>query len=71
MVWLPTASVEVVKFATPLLSVPLPIVLLPSMKVTVPVGVPPVPETVAVKVTEESFPLVYGGLSKAGTPHWW
>ena len=52
MVWLPTASVEVVKVATPLLSVTLPpSEVLPSVKVTVPVGVPPGPDTVAVNVT--------------------
>jgi hypothetical protein len=46
----PTASVEVAYVACPLLSVPVPRVVLPSMKVTVPVAVDGV--TVAVKVTE-------------------
>ena len=35
----------------PLLSAPVPSVVVPSLKVTVPVGVPPVEVTVAVKVT--------------------
>ena len=52
---MPTAKVEVVNVATPLLRVPVPIGLPPSRNVTVPVGVP-VPgataETVAVKVTD-------------------
>ncbi len=39
--WLPTARLEVAKVATPLaLSVPIPSVVAPSLKVTVPVGVP-------------------------------
>lgn len=49
----PDASVEVVKAATPALRVDVPIAVVPSRKLTVPVGVP-VPEagvTVAVKVT--------------------
>ena len=37
--------------ALPLLSVPVPSVVAPSLKVTVPVGVPPVEVTVAVNVT--------------------
>ena len=41
MLWLPTASAEVVKAAVPPLSVTVPRVAVPSMKVTVPVGVPP------------------------------
>ena len=47
-------SVEIVKVAWPLLRVPVPSVVVPSRKVTVPVGVP-VPDvgmTVAVKVTD-------------------
>ena len=47
----PRANVEVVKVALPLLSVPVPRVVDPSLKVTVPVGVPPLEVTVAVKVT--------------------
>jgi hypothetical protein len=45
-------NVEVVNVATPLLSVPVPSVVTPSRNVTVPVGVPPAPLTVAVKVTD-------------------
>jgi hypothetical protein len=42
----------VVKAATPaLFKVPVPRLLLPSKKVTVPAGVPPLPLTVAVNVT--------------------
>jgi hypothetical protein len=33
------------------MSIPVPRVVVPSVNVTVPVGVPPVPVTVAVKVT--------------------
>ena len=55
MVWLPTLRVEMLKVATPPLSVPVPIVVAPSRKFTVPVGVP-VPgatgATVAVNVTD-------------------
>jgi len=47
----PNANVEVLYVATPLLSVPVPSVALPSLKVTVPVAVEGV--TLAVKVTEE------------------
>jgi hypothetical protein len=49
----PTVSVDVVKVATALLfSVPLPIVVVPSRKVTVPVGVPVVLDViVALNVT--------------------
>jgi len=51
--WFPLLSFDVLKVAVPtLLSVPVPIVVLPSMKLTVPLGVTPVDEvTVAVKVT--------------------
>src|ERR1700752_419363 len=55
MVWLPTASAEVVNVAIPPLSVPVPMGLPPSRNVTVPVGVPlpgATGETVAVKVTD-------------------
>jgi len=51
MEWNPCDSVEVVNFALPLLSVPVPRVVEPSLKVTVPMGVPPPDVTVAVKVT--------------------
>ena len=49
----PTVSVDVVKVATPLLfNVPIPSAVVPSRKLTVPVGVPEVLEViVAVKVT--------------------
>ena len=48
----PTASVKVVNVAFPLLSVHVPRVAVPSLKVTGPVGVPVVDDfTVAVKVT--------------------
>ena len=52
MVWVPTASVLVMKVAMPFASMPVPRAVVPSRKVTVPVGVGPVAvETVAVKVT--------------------
>ena len=56
MVCAPTARVEVVKVAVliplPLeCSIPVPMLVDPSKKVTVPVGLGPVPLTVAVKVT--------------------
>ena len=48
----PTARDDVEKVATPEESVPLPSVVVPSRKVTVPLGVPePLGVTVAVKVT--------------------
>ena len=52
---MPTARADVVKVATPPLSVPVPIGLPPSRNVTVPVGVPApgaTAETVAVNVTD-------------------
>ncbi len=55
IVWLPTLRVEVVNVATPLVKAPVPRVVLPSTKVTVPVGTPAPGETaatVAVKVTD-------------------
>jgi hypothetical protein len=53
ILWLPRAKVEVEKVACPEpLSVPVPIVVAPSLKVTVPVAVPLEPVTVAVKVTD-------------------
>jgi hypothetical protein len=59
MVWLPPGRLLVEKVAAPLpLRVPVPRVVLPSVKVTVPVGVPPAEETVAVKVT--GWPKVEG-----------
>ncbi len=48
--WLPTDNDAVMKFACPLASVPVPSVVAPSSKVTVPVGVL-TPDTVAVNVT--------------------
>lgn len=52
MEWLPTTSAAVEMVAVPVASsVPLPMDVAPSRKVTVPVGVPPVPVTVAVNVT--------------------
>jgi hypothetical protein len=51
----PTASALVLNVATPPLSVPVPIVVRPSLNVTVPVGVPApgvTAATVAVKVTD-------------------
>src|SRR5260370_33027088 len=50
MLWLPRVNDEVEKAAEPLLNAPLPMLLAPSKKVTVPVAVPGV--TVAVKVTD-------------------
>ena len=48
----PAVSIDVVKVATSLLfSVPVPSVVAPSRKATVPVGVPLLPATVAVNVT--------------------
>jgi hypothetical protein len=52
MVWPPTESDELENVATPLVSVPAPMEVPPSKKVTVPVGVPPAPDTVAVNVTD-------------------
>src|ERR1700693_874840 len=55
----PTASVDVVNAALPLLSVPVPSTVVPSLTVTDPVGVPVVNDfTVAVKVT--GFPCLEG-----------
>ena len=59
MVWLPTVSVDVVNVACPLLSSEaVPRVVTPSVKVTGPVGVPPLPFTVAANVT--GWPSVLG-----------
>ena len=53
MLCFPTASVVVAKVATPLpFSVPVPSFVVPSRKVTVPVGLTPLPVNVAVKVTD-------------------
>jgi len=49
----PTANVEVLYDAVPLLIVPVPRVVVPSLNVTVPVAVDGV--TVAVNVTEEPY----------------
>ena len=54
MLWLPLDRVDVVVLAVPPLSVPVPMVVAPSLNVTFPVGVPAPGETgatVAVKVT--------------------
>lgn len=52
MAWLPTVSVGVTNVACPLLSSEaVPRVVAPSVKATVPAGVPPLPFTVAAKVT--------------------
>src|SRR5215467_1784966 len=51
MVWLPTVSEEVVTAAVPAARGTAPITVAPSLKVTVPVGVPTLLVTVAVKVT--------------------
>ena len=52
MLCVPVDSVEVVKAATPPLSARVPSVVVPSLKVTLPAGVPVVVDfTVAVKVT--------------------
>ena len=57
--WAPSVNVEVAKVAFPLLRAPVPSVVVPSLNVTVPVGVPAVEDfTVAVKVTE--LPKVEG-----------
>ncbi len=48
MLWVPTAKVVVLNVALPLARVPVPMVLPPSLKVTLPVGELPV--TAAVKV---------------------
>lgn len=42
MEWVPTVSFSVVNLAWPRLSVPVPMIVEPSLKVTVPVGVPDV-----------------------------
>src|SRR5271166_200705 len=53
----PNASSAVLKLAFPPLSLPVPIVAPPSLKVTAPVGVPVVADfTVAVKVTVPQKP---------------
>lgn len=49
MVWLPAASEEELRVATPLDRTPCPRGVVPSRKLTVPVGVVVVDETVAVK----------------------
>jgi hypothetical protein len=51
MLWEPRARVLVVRVATPPEREAVPTDLLPERKVTVPVGVGPVPETVAVRET--------------------
>ena len=57
----PAVRAGVANVATPeLLSVPVPRVVAPSLKVTLPVGVPPGPVTVAVKVTTSPNVLGFG-----------
>src|SRR5438874_2538938 len=52
MVWLPMDRADVLYVATPLaFSVPVPRTVAPSLNVTVPVGMPLAPVTVAVSVT--------------------
>ena|SRR6516165_5949559 len=63
MEWLPNARVLEARVALPLLSVPVPSVVAPSLKVTVPVGVPPLDMTLAVKVTDT--PNVEGSSDEA------
>lgn len=48
----PAVSADNASVACPALNVPLPMVLVPSRNFTVPLGVPPVPVTAAVNVTE-------------------
>jgi len=48
----PAARLVEASVAVPLVSVPVPSGVVPSMKVTVPVGVPKLEEMVAVSVTE-------------------
>ena len=48
----PAVSNDVLKAVAPAFSMPVPIEAVPSKNVTVPVGVPPVPVTVAVNVTD-------------------
>jgi hypothetical protein len=63
----PTVSVDVVKMATALpFSVPVPIVVVPSRKVTAPVGVPRVVDViVAVNVTAVPLDAEMAELSRA------
>jgi hypothetical protein len=65
--WVPTASVDVVKEAAPLVfSVAVPRETVPSRKATVPVGVPELAdEIVAVKVTGAPLDVEGAELSKA------
>ena len=60
MLWLPAVRLVVVNVATPALNGELPSCVVPSVKVTVPVGVPAVALTVAVNVR---LPEVELGLS--------
>jgi len=54
--WLPALKAEVVKVATPeAFSVPVPNEVVPSLNVTVPLGVPPPEVTVAVNVTAPPY----------------
>lgn len=61
MVWLPIFSVDVMNVACPLLSSEaVPRAVAPSVKATVPAGVPPLPFTVAAKVTGSPNVLGFG-----------
>jgi hypothetical protein len=65
--WVPTASVEIVKEAAPLMfSVAVPSEIVPSRKATVPVGAPELEEViVAVNVTGAPLDVEGAELSKA------
>lgn len=64
---MPTASVDVVNVAAPpVFSIPIPSVIVPSRKATVPVGVPELPDMiVAVNVTMTPLDAEGAELSKA------
>ena len=76
MAWLPTVSVDVMNVACPLSSSEaVPTVVAPSLKVTVPVGVPPLPLTVTAKLTGWPYVLGFGVeddvmLAAAGATFW-
>src|SRR6516164_2981198 len=76
MVWLPTVSVDVMNVACPLSSSEaVPTVVAPSLKLTVPVGVPPLPLTVTAKLTGWPYVLGFGVeddvmLAAAGATFW-
>ena len=62
MLCVPVESVLNVRLAPPFVTVPVPIVVVPSLNVTVPVadGVPPVGRIVAVSVTDAPNVVVAG-----------